>query len=632
MSDRRGVGAVVALNARPQSVWYRAYEQIVEEHSVLLHCVRALRRAQNIESVIILVHDQEEARRVGAVLPPLQYCEVLSADELFPVRRLAQYAAHNEWQHSVLVFAEHLLAPHGLLDYVIEEHCEKHSDWTVVSGVAREVAPYILSSKCLAACVELSETLGVSECSLAVAVLDKAIRDGLVTRVDGSSLSRLAVQWDVGEAAQVHAVSLHDRDDIEALRTVFSIVRSTPENESDYLLKTWRDVRTRRIHQTCDIGAFQWQQPKTMGRPRILYLSNSVAFSGAEGSLTELLLALPSDKYDKLALLSFQGELWDRLTKAAVPCLIAEKSTADCTVANFAFMHAIFSRLRPDIIHMNGFEGFPALAAAYRAQIPIIMHVRNGVLEEYAEYVYTAKKIIAVSEFLKNNVMRLCVPATKVHVVYDEVDVASFSPDSFDKYQSQQQLGLPNKSQIVTMIARFTENKRHDVMLHAFTLLREAIPNAHLILKGENSERSTTYHSVRMLLDTLGLSRFVTMISFVSDIRVVHAATDVLVLCSDNEGLGRCIVEAMAMSVPVIVTRHGGSSELVRQARCGLIVDNGDPRQLASALISLLNDATTRDAFGKAGRRYAAEHLTATASASTVETIYDSVLAEAPLT
>jgi glycosyltransferase involved in cell wall biosynthesis len=66
------------------------------------------------------------------------------------------------------------------------------------------------------------------------------------------------------------------------------------------------------------------------------------------------------------------------------------------------------------------------------------------------------------------------------------------------------------------------------------------------------------------------------MDDYVSDIRQVIVAADLLVLCSEREGLGRCVVEAMAMELPVIVTASGGSPEIVESGHVGGFVVNGE--------------------------------------------------------
>ena len=122
----------------------------------------------------------------------------------------------------------------------------------------------------------------------------------------------------------------------------------------------------------------------------------------------------------------------------------------------------------------------------------------------------------------------------------------------------RERLGIGAESKVIVMVARFAENKRHDLMLDAFQQVREQVPTARLVLKGEVYSEDAYYDSIKKRIDEMNSDNSILHIPFVDDIREIHAAADVLVLCSDREGLGRCVVEAMCMGIPPVVTDTGG--------------------------------------------------------------------------
>jgi glycosyltransferase involved in cell wall biosynthesis len=85
----------------------------------------------------------------------------------------------------------------------------------------------------------------------------------------------------------------------------------------------------------------------------------------------------------------------------------------------------------------------------------------------------------------------------------------------------------------------------------------------------------------------------------------VAGACDLFTLPSVYEGLAIALIEAMALGRPAVVTRAGGLTEVVEHGKQGLVVDPGDPKGLADAIISLLRDPDLRHRFGEAGRRRA---------------------------
>ena len=87
-----------------------------------------------------------------------------------------------------------------------------------------------------------------------------------------------------------------------------------------------------------------------------------------------------------------------------------------------------------------------------------------------------------------------------------------------------------------------------------------------------------------------------------SDVPTLLKAVDAFALTSVSEAASLTILEAMASSLPVVVTAVGGNPEMVRDGIEGLLVPRGDASATAAALMRLLDDSTTACAMGKAGR------------------------------
>jgi hypothetical protein len=83
------------------------------------------------------------------------------------------------------------------------------------------------------------------------------------------------------------------------------------------------------------------------------------------------------------------------------------------------------------------------------------------------------------------------------------------------------------------------------------------------------------------------------------------AAADLLVMPSRNEGLGKALVEAMALGRAVVATRVGGIPSVVVDGETGSLVSPDDPAALARAVTELLKDPGLRHRMGDAGRRRA---------------------------
>jgi glycosyltransferase involved in cell wall biosynthesis len=106
------------------------------------------------------------------------------------------------------------------------------------------------------------------------------------------------------------------------------------------------------------------------------------------------------------------------------------------------------------------------------------------------------------------------------------------------------------------------------------------------------------------------------------------AALDVVVLCSEREGFGRVLVEAMAASRPVVATATGGIPEVVADGQTGSLVPVGDVEALARAIDRLLRDHERAAAMGRAGRRRAEERFGLEAHVQAVQQLYREMLGD----
>ena len=89
-----------------------------------------------------------------------------------------------------------------------------------------------------------------------------------------------------------------------------------------------------------------------------------------------------------------------------------------------------------------------------------------------------------------------------------------------------------------------------------------------------------------------------------SDASVISAACHTVVLPAlRREGLPKVIIEAMAYGVPPIVTDSGGSPELVRSYKCGIVVPPGDSKQIAWAIMRLYEYPELRSEIGKYAKK-----------------------------
>jgi glycosyltransferase involved in cell wall biosynthesis len=148
--------------------------------------------------------------------------------------------------------------------------------------------------------------------------------------------------------------------------------------------------------------------------------------------------------------------------------------------------------------------------------------------------------------------------------------------------------------------------KGHDVLIRAVGRLRERGLDARLVIAGEDADSGTGQYrrELEAAVAELGLADAVKLPGAISEDAVLREleVSHVFALASESEPLGVVIMEAMAMSVPVVTTAAGGTAELVRDGENGRRVTPGDPDALAGAIADVLTDPVKAEKFGVAGR------------------------------
>lgn len=202
----------------------------------------------------------------------------------------------------------------------------------------------------------------------------------------------------------------------------------------------------------------------------------------------------------------------------------------------------------------------------------------------------------------------LC-PPEKVKVLLNGsingIDAAHrFNPDRFDantRDEVRQKYGIPADAIVIGFVGRIVRDKGVIELAHAWKLLRQEIPNAHLLLVGGFEPQDPIPADIERDLQT---DERIHMAGWLgaADIPNLCTAMDVLALPSYREGFNTVLLEAAAMRLPVVASRVPGCIEGVVEGQTGALVPAYDFKALAEAIKVYLQDADLRKRHGHAGR------------------------------
>lgn len=175
-------------------------------------------------------------------------------------------------------------------------------------------------------------------------------------------------------------------------------------------------------------------------------------------------------------------------------------------------------------------------------------------------------------------------------------------------------------------LARLSPEKGIDLLLEAFALAAGRGGAIRLDIAGDGPERA----NLERLSHDLGIDARVRFLGYQPNSAELLTAADLLIHTPRYEGFGLVVAEAMAASLPVVVTpAAGGIRDMVLDGVTGVVASDFAPASIAEALLSLANDPTARTRMGAAGRDRWQQHFTAERMADRTAAIYRRLLGTA---
>ena len=178
--------------------------------------------------------------------------------------------------------------------------------------------------------------------------------------------------------------------------------------------------------------------------------------------------------------------------------------------------------------------------------------------------------------------------------------------------------GIPAEARVVLYAGRLAPEKNLSMLLHAFTRIRDACPDAYLIFAGSGMGDAAT----REETERLGVSERTVFTGFLERTQLdpLYAAADVFLFPSKTETQGLAVGEAMACGTPCVVVNEGGAPESVREGVDGFLVED-DAAQMARQAIRLLENPALRQQMSAQALKHAGE-MTPAKVASRVIDLY----------
>jgi glycosyltransferase involved in cell wall biosynthesis len=275
------------------------------------------------------------------------------------------------------------------------------------------------------------------------------------------------------------------------------------------------------------------------------------------------------------------------------------------------------NRTDADVVHAHGYKADIYCYFALRgSSLPLVSTCHTwydndltvslyGKADRFILRSYAA--VVAVSEEVKQRLLKAGVRAEKIHIVRNGIDLRPFDNAAPSLHDVSSQDHTP----IVGLIGRLATEKGVDIFIRAAARVLTELPATKFVVVGEGPDRE----QLESLIDELQIRKNVFMLGRRDDMPGVYASLDIMVSASRREGLPMAILEGMASSRPVVATAVGAVPNVIVDGRTGLLVPPENVDALASKIVALLNNRTQRDYLGATAKKlieqeYSAERMT----------------------
>ena len=281
----------------------------------------------------------------------------------------------------------------------------------------------------------------------------------------------------------------------------------------------------------------------------------------------------------------------------------------------FFYLYIFLIKEKPTIVHTHSSKaGLLGRLAAKLAGVPIIIHTPHGhiffgyfgsfktkifiILEKLASRITDI--IVALTNREKEDHIRLRIAnKDKFIVIPSGVELNKFKEVPYNEKQNlKRELGIPENALIIGTVGRLEPVKGPEFLIEAAKYIIPKHPNTYFLFAGDGHLKK----NLEKKASDLGIKNNIIFLGWRNDIAKIISVYDIFVLPSLNEGMGRVLVEAMALGKPIVASNAGGIPDLVTHGKNGFLVPPKDPRELANYIQILLEDGEKREKMGMAGK------------------------------
>lgn len=368
---------------------------------------------------------------------------------------------------------------------------------------------------------------------------------------------------------------------------------------------------------------------------RLLHVIDHLGSGGAQESIVNYLKYGQRQLFQpEVAALHGFGHYWQVYRSWGVPVysLVPYQAAAPAVPLIMARLWGLLRRNRYAIMHCHTLAAnIVATTTAALGRVPLrINHDRTNEEVRYRNrsmlWLDTLGNSLATHIIAGSSSIRtfLCreekLPADKITVIYNGVDLERFSPEAHGEAREKwrRALGFPPDSLVVGGVGRLHPQKDFHTFIEVAAGVSARIPEAVFVIAGDGPDRA----ALEELSRKLGLAARVKFLGFVKEMPELYRALDLLLFTSRYEGTCLTVLEALAMGLPLVCSQVDGPAELLKSGREALLVPPGQKELFVEEVCRVLQDRSFAQGLAQAGQAKVRGHHSVKAVIQRVEAFY----------
>ncbi|MBD2213612.1 glycosyltransferase family 4 protein [Nostoc linckia FACHB-104] len=254
----------------------------------------------------------------------------------------------------------------------------------------------------------------------------------------------------------------------------------------------------------------------------------------------------------------------------------------------------VIKKWNVDLVYTNSSATPAGALIAHKLHLPHVWHLREFLDLDYNYYLDWGKWLsnfiiqksdtqIAISKAIRSHFINE-LTTERTHVVYNGI---ASTVELERLYELGSYSLRANRVFTFALVGLVHPNKGQDIAIKALSILVQTFPQVRLLIVGDASPDKLA--QLKKLAEDLGVSNQVEFWGYLDDPYKAYLASDVFLMCSKNEGMGRVTVEAMSVCRPVIGYDNAGTSEIIEHEYNGLLY-RGDHEALAACMKRLIEN------------------------------------------